>query len=90
MLPVVIGSKKTAFYIFLNTLFLVAASLLPILLDSMGKIYLAGALTAGLFFIIRNIQLLCDTSSDMAWKNFKASMIYLSILFLAIIIDVSI
>jgi heme O synthase-like polyprenyltransferase len=56
----------------------------------MGKIYLAGALTAGLFFIIRNIQLLCDTSRDMAWKNFKASMIYLSILFLAIIIDVSI
>jgi protoheme IX farnesyltransferase len=90
MLPVVIGSKKTAFYILLNTIFLVAASLLPPLLGSMGKIYLAGALTAGLFFIIRNIQLLVNTSRDMAWKNFKASMIYLSIIFLAIIIDVSI
>jgi protoheme IX farnesyltransferase len=90
MLPVVIGNKKTAFYILLNTIFLVSASLLPPFFGFMGKIYLAGALGAGLFFIARNIQLFRNTSRDMAWKNFKASMIYLSILFLAVILDVSI
>jgi protoheme IX farnesyltransferase len=42
MLPVVIGSKKTAFYIFLNTLFLVAASLLPILLGCLVASHFAG------------------------------------------------
>jgi protoheme IX farnesyltransferase len=90
MLPVVIGSKRTALYILLNTVLLVAASLSPVALGYMGNIYFAGALGAGLFFLTRNVQLLRDTSKDMAWKNFKASMIYLSVLFLAILIDVSI
>lgn len=90
MLPVVIGDKKTALYILLNTVLLVTASLLPVPMGYMGMIYFAGALGAGVFFIIRNVQLLCDTTKEMAWKNFKASMLYLSILFLAIIIDVSI
>ncbi len=90
MLPVVIGDKKTALYILLNTILLVTASLLPVPLGYMGMIYFAGALGAGVFFIIRNVQLLRDTTKVMAWKNFKASMLYLSILFLAIIIDVSI
>lgn len=90
MLPVVIGDKKTALYILLNTILLVTASLLPVPLGYMGMIYFAGALGAGVFFIIRNVQLLRDTTKEMAWKNFKASMLYLSILFLAIIIDVSI
>jgi protoheme IX farnesyltransferase len=90
MLPVVVGNKKTAFYILLNTLLLVSTSLIPVFLGYMGWAYLTGAAAAGLFFVVRNIQLICNTSRDMAWKNFKASMIYLSILFLAIILDVSI
>lgn len=90
MLPVVIGNRKTAMYILLNTVLLVFASLIPVLTGLMSGIYLAGAIIAGSFFLLRNIQLLYNTSREMAWKNFKASMIYLSILFIAIIIDVSI
>jgi protoheme IX farnesyltransferase len=88
MLPVVVGEKKTALYILLNTIMLVAASLLPVFVGSMGMVYLAGAVISGVYFITRNVQLIRDTSKDMAWKNFKASMIYLSVLFVGIILDV--
>ncbi|MBI5874876.1 MAG: protoheme IX farnesyltransferase [Deltaproteobacteria bacterium] len=42
------------------------------------------------FFIIRNIQLIKSTTKEIAYKNFKASMVYLGALFLAVIIDIAI
>ena len=88
MLPVVIGDSKTARYILLNTIVLVISSLLPSYFGYLGIFYTAAAIGLGAFFIIRNIQLLSNTSKEIAWKNFKASMVYLGVLFLAVIIDV--
>jgi len=90
MLPVIIGDSRTAFYILLNTIFLITASLLPYFLGYLGVFYLLIAIGIGTFFIIRNIQLLSTTTKDMAWKNFKASMVYLGVLFLGVILDVTI
>ena len=90
MLPVIIGEKRTALYIFLNTSILFLASLLPFFLGYMGRIYFISALAIGTFFIIRNVQLLLRPSKEMAWKNFKASMVYLSVLFFAILLDIGI
>jgi protoheme IX farnesyltransferase len=90
MLPVAIGDKKTAFYILLNTIFLFISSLLPSFFGYRGIFYLIVALSVGAFFIIRNIQLLFDTSKKTAWKNFKASMVYLFLILSAVIIDSSI
>lgn len=90
MLPVVIGNLKTTRYILLNTILLVISSLLPSFLGILGVFYTVIASAVGLFFITRNIQLLLHTSKETALKNFKASMIYLGVLFTAIIIDVSI
>lgn len=90
MLPVLIGETRTAFYILLNTILLVVASLLPSLFGYRGPVYLVVAIGVGAFFIWRNIQLLFNPSKDMAWKNFKASMSYLGVLFLGVILDVSI
>lgn len=90
MLPVVIGNLKTTRYILLNTILLVISSLLPSFLGILGVFYTVVASAVGLFFITRNIQLLLHTSKETALKNFKASMIYLGVLFTAIIIDVSI
>jgi len=90
MLPVAVGDKKTAVYILLNTIFLFISSLLPTFFGYRGIFYLAVALAAGIFFIIRNIQLLFDTSKQIAWKNFKASMVYLFLILSAVIIDSSI
>ncbi|MBI3397951.1 MAG: protoheme IX farnesyltransferase [Deltaproteobacteria bacterium] len=88
MLPNVIGDSKTARYILINTILLVVSSFLPLLFGYFGFFYIAAAVSFGTFFIIRNIQLLSNISKEIAWKNFKASMIYLGGLFLAVIIDV--
>ncbi|MBI5286261.1 MAG: protoheme IX farnesyltransferase, partial [Deltaproteobacteria bacterium] len=90
MLPVLIGDSRTAVYILLNTTLLVGTSLLPYLLGYLGAIYLTVAIGVGAFFIIRNIQLLFNTTQDMAWKNFKASMVYLGVLFVGVIVDIGI
>ncbi|HBO83918.1 MAG: protoheme IX farnesyltransferase [Deltaproteobacteria bacterium GWC2_42_11] len=88
MLPVLISDKRTSVYILINTVFLVLSSLIPTMLGYLGLFYLVSALGIGLFFITRNIQLVANPSKDMAWKNFKASMVYLAVLFSALIIDV--
>lgn len=88
MLPVLISDKKTAVYILINTIFLVFSSIIPTILGYLGMFYLIAAVGVGAFFIIRNIQLLFNPSKDIAWKNFKASMFYLAVLFSAVIIDI--
>lgn len=90
MLPIVIGDSKTARYMLLNTVFLVIASFLPSLFGYLGGYYITTAIMVGAFFIIRNIQLIKSPTKEIAWKNFKASMVYLGVLFLAVIIDVAI
>ena len=90
MLPVVIGDSKTARYILLNTIILVISSFLPSYFGYLGIIYTITAVLVGAFFLLRNVQLIKDTSKEIAWKNFKASMVYLGMLFLAVILDVTI
>ena len=90
MLPVVIGERRTAVSILINTILLVIASLLPYLTGASGIFYLVVAVALGILFITRNIQLVIDPSRKMAWKNFKTSMLYLGVLFTAIIVDIGI
>ena len=90
MLPVIFDNHKSGLYILLNTSLLFASSLLPFFLGHLGFIYLVAALGAGAFFIIRNLQFLFAPSREIAWKNFKFSMVYLSMLFIAVIFDISI
>lgn len=90
MLPVVIGNLRTTRYILLNTILLVISSFLPSVFGYLGIFYTIVAVAVGVFFLTRNIQLMFETSKDMALKNFKASMIYLGVLLSAVIVDVSI
>lgn len=88
MLPVVAGNSKTAWYIFLNTILLLASSLLLSYYGSAGTLYTVVAILAGGYFLFRNIQLLRNPSKEVAWRNFRDSIIYLKIIFIAIIADV--
>ncbi|MDP2690298.1 MAG: heme o synthase [Deltaproteobacteria bacterium] len=90
MLPVVVGDGRTALYILINTVFLVASSLVPFFMGYSGWIYMASAVSVGAYFIFWNIRLLKRPERDVAWKNFKVSMIYLGILFTSVIIDMSV
>jgi protoheme IX farnesyltransferase len=86
MLPVVMGDRVAAWVILANTVLLVAASVLPVFYG-MGNIYLAAALAGGVYFLVRNIQLVRDTSPRNAMINFFASLIQLSLLLLAILVE---
>lgn len=87
MLPVVIGVNRTAVYTLINTVLLVASSIAPYVLGYLGPIYLVTAVVAGLYFIFWNVRLIIDPSMEVAWKNFKVSMVYLGLLFASVIVD---
>ncbi|MGN7611068.1 heme o synthase [Magnetococcales bacterium HHB-1] len=89
MLPVLIGEQKTAWAILFNSIFLVGSSILPWSFDTLGNIYLFGALPTGASLIYFNIRLIKDPSREEAWRNFIHSMRYLGLIFLFIVLDVS-
>ena len=89
MLPVVVGDKRAALYILINTTFLVAASFAPFFMGYSGWAYMAVAVCAGAYFLFWNIRLLERPEKALARKNFKVSMFYLGILFVSVIIDMS-
>ena len=88
MLPVIAGNSKTAWYILINTIFLLVSSFMLSVYGTLGTIYTVVAVIAGGYFIFRNIQLLRNPSKEVAWRNFRDSIIYLKVIFLAIIADV--
>lgn len=87
MLPVVIGDDRTAVYTLINTVLLVASSIAPYVMGYSGSIYLVTAIVAGLYLIFWNVRMIIDPSREVAWKNFKVSMVYLGLLFASVIID---
>ena len=88
MLPVIAGNSKTAWYILINTIFLLVSSFMLSVYGTLGTLYTVVAVIAGGYFIFRNIQLLRNPSKEVAWRNFRDSIIYLKVIFLAIIADV--
>jgi protoheme IX farnesyltransferase len=87
MLPVVVGDKKAAQYIALNTFFLVPSSLIFVPLGTFGIIYLAIAGLLGLGMIIVDLKLAFNPTKAQAWTAFKFSSPYLAIVFLAMVLD---
>lgn len=89
MLPVIIGDRRTAVYTLVNTILLVASSLAPWFMGFNGPLYLVAAVLMGAYFIYWNIRLVRNPAREVAWKNFKISMMYLGVLFTSVIIDMS-
>ncbi len=86
MLPVVVGPRKSAWAILAHAIALVALSLLP-LAYGMGWIYAAGAAVGGAFFVRRSIALVIRPDRRHAMRNFFASLVQLTLLSLAALID---
>ncbi|MBI5887495.1 MAG: protoheme IX farnesyltransferase [Deltaproteobacteria bacterium] len=87
MLPVVVGDSRTAWYILINTALLVASSFIPVFYGYHGYAYAVTAAAAGAYFLFWNIRLIKTPTKEVAWKNFKASMLYLGMLFGAVVVD---
>ncbi len=87
MLPVTHGSDFTRLNVLLYTLVLFAATLLPFVIRMSGWLYLVSAVVLGGWFIAYGIMLWRDYSDALARKTFRFSILYLSLLFAALLVD---
>ncbi|MEO3712009.1 heme o synthase [Roseateles flavus] len=87
MLPVTHGSDFTRLQIVLYTWILFAATLLPFLIGMSGWVYLASALILGFLFCLHGWQLWREYSEALARKTFRFSILHLSLLFGALLVD---
>ncbi len=87
MLPVTHGGEFTRLQIVLYTWILFAATLLPFLIGMSGWLYLASALVLGFLFCLHGWQLWREYSEALARKTFRFSILHLSLLFAALLLD---
>ena len=88
MLPVVIGMQKTSKFILGNTLILIPYSLLLVLIpDGLGLVYTVIALVSGGLMLVYHYKLTKTPTSEFAWKAYKVTAPYLTIIFVAVALD---
>ncbi len=86
MLPVVIGMQKTSKYILANTLILLPYSLM-LSAFGMGLIYTIIAAASGGLMLAYHFKLTKNPTSEFAWKAYKVTAPYLTIIFVAVALD---
>jgi protoheme IX farnesyltransferase len=86
MLPVVIGNAACARTIFWSTFALVSVSLLPALF-TLGWVYFGAALAGGAYLLGTSVALWREPTRERAMINFHASLIQLSLLLIAAMLD---
>ena len=86
MLPVLIGMERTSKYILANTIILIPYSLM-LYAFGMGIIYTIIAAVAGGLMLLYHYKLTQTPTSDFAWKAYKVTAPYLTIIFVGIALD---
>ncbi|MBK6638607.1 MAG: protoheme IX farnesyltransferase [Rhodocyclaceae bacterium] len=87
MLPVVVGDERAARIIFFSTVALVFSAFIP-LAYGMGAVYFLAAASGGGFFLYRAWQLMRDPTKERALKCFLSSLVQLSLLLIATLLEV--
>jgi heme o synthase len=87
MLPVTHGNEFTRLQIFLYTLVLFAACLMPFVYGMSSWLYLTAALALSFAFSLYGFRLWRAYSDVLARKTFRFSLIHLSVLFAALLVD---
>jgi protoheme IX farnesyltransferase len=87
MLPVTHGERFTRLYVLLYTLLLAAICLLPFASGMSGTIYLISALALNGVFIAYAVGIYVNYSDRLARRTFRYSIVYLSCLFAALLVD---
>jgi heme o synthase len=88
MMPVVRGERETRRQIVLYTLLLYAVTQLPFCAGAFGGIYLASSMLLGLLFIGGAVWLYRRADRRVALKLYLFSLLYLALLFSAMVLDV--
>ena len=88
MLPVVIGMQRTSRYILANTIILLPYSMLLVLIpDGMGAVYAAMAAVSGGLMLAYHYFLTRNPTPEFAWKAYKVTAPYLTVIFAAVALD---
>jgi protoheme IX farnesyltransferase len=87
MLPITHGMKLTQFHILLYTIALFATTMLPYAVRMSGLVYLVSAVVLGAIFLGYAWRIYRNYSDQLARKTFTYSIVYLSLLFAALLAD---
>jgi len=87
MLPVTHGQQFTRLHILLYSIALLATTLLPYIVGMSGWLYLIAAVVLGIMFIVYAFKLYRAYSDERARQLFRFSILYLSLLFAALLAD---
>ena len=87
MLPVTHGQEFTRLQVLLYTVILIGSTLLPFAYGMSGWIYLATALALDAMFLYYAVRIYVAYSDRLAQQTFRFSVIYLAVLFTALLVD---
>jgi protoheme IX farnesyltransferase len=88
MAPLVWGERETKRQMLWYTLILIPLTLLPYSFGVLGVIYLASAAVLGLLFLVDLARVMRATEwNKPAWRLYKFSLLYLALLFAAMVVD---
>ena len=87
MLPVVRGESETKRQILLWTLVMIAVTILPVVSGAAGALYLVAVLVLGGIFLYLAWRLYRDPGIVWARATFHYSLLYLALIFVALVID---
>ena len=87
MLPVPHGESYTRWHILIYTLILLVITLMPYLIAMSGLIYLVSATALGIGFLYWAVELLRAKNPRAPIETFRYSILYLMLLFIALLID---
>jgi protoheme IX farnesyltransferase len=87
MLPVTHGDKFTRLHVLFYTVILVAVTLLPFATHMSGLIYVGSAIALGAVFLYYAIAIYRNYSDRLAQTTFRYSILYLALLFAALLLD---
>ena len=87
MLPVTHGDKFTRLHVLLYTVILTAVTLMPFVARMSGAIYLAAAVVLDAVFLWYAVRIYVAYSDRLAQRTFRYSIVYLALLFAALLAD---
>lgn len=87
MLPVTHGVEYTKLHIVLYTIIMIIVTVLPFLIGMSNVLYLVSALILGAIFLYWSLVLLKGDNRQAPMKTFHYSIVYLGLLFLALLVD---
>lgn len=87
MLPVTHGEEFTRLHILLYTVILFGVALMPYGYGMSGLIYLAASLLLNTVFMVYAVKLYRSYSDELSRSMFRYSILYLSLLFAALLVD---